>query len=174
MRQWPPQTGIGCLSVEWRDDVVRDETIRLFETVGFHGLGYAEFKVDERTGKHLIIEPNVARPTGRSAMAEAGGVELLLAMYRDALGEPLPDRLEQSYRGVKWIHLRQDVRAAWTYWRAGQLSLRRWRESWSGPKCYAILSWSDPAPFFSDLLEVGRRAVSRVFKRRQQPLVQIP
>jgi len=170
MRQWPTQTGIGCLSVECRDDVVRDETVRLFETVGFHGLGYAEFKVDERTGEHLIIEPNVARPTGRSAMAEAGGVELLLAMYRDALGEPLPDRLEQTYRGVKWIHLRQDVRAAWTYWRKGQLSLNQWRESWSGSKIYAIFSWSDPGPFFGDLLKVARRATSRLARRKQQPV----
>ena len=41
-------------------------------------LGYVEAKRDVRTGRHYLIEPNIGRPTGRSAIAEAGGVELLL------------------------------------------------------------------------------------------------
>ena len=161
VRQWPPQTGIGCLSVASRNEVVRRETVRLFEGVRFHGLGYAEFKVDRRTGEHFIIEPNVARPTGRSAMAESGGVELLYTMYRDALGEPLPAGLCQDDRPVKWIHLRQDVRSAWVSWRAGQLTLRAWWASIRGPRTYAIFSWSDPRPFLSDLWKVARRAAGR-------------
>jgi predicted ATP-grasp superfamily ATP-dependent carboligase len=90
LRQWPPEAGTSCLGEECRNDVVLEETLRLFGGVRYCGLGYVEMKRDERTGKHFFIEANVGRPTGRSAIAEAGGVELLYAMYCDAVGYPLP------------------------------------------------------------------------------------
>lgn len=166
LRQWPPRQGTSCLGEEVRDDEVLDATIALFRSVGFHGLGYVELKRDVRTGRALIIEPNVGRPTGRSAIAEAGGVELLLAMYRDALGLPLPDGLTQRYQGVKWIHVARDVPSAWYYWRQGELTPGQWRQSLRGPKTDAVWSASDPRPFLAqvgrDVREGTRGARSRV------------
>lgn len=153
IRQWPPQTGQGSLSVESRNDTVRDETVRLFSGVGFWGLAYLELKRDAETGEHLIVEPNIGRPTGRSATAEAGGVELLYAMYCDVLGLPLPADLTQRYVGAKWIYLGRDLRSALHYWRRGELSFRGWLESLRGPKVDAVFSWRDPLPFCFD---VGR------------------
>jgi predicted ATP-grasp superfamily ATP-dependent carboligase len=153
IRQWPPQTGQGCLAVEWRNDAVRDATVRLFSGVGFWGLAYLELKRDGETGEHLIVEPNIGRPTGRSATAEAGGVELLYAMYCDILGLPLPGDLTQRYVGAKWIYFGRDVRSALHYWRRGELSARGWIESLRGPKVDAVFSWRDPLPFCFD---VGR------------------
>jgi len=153
LRQWPPQTGQGSLSVEDRNDIVRDETVRLFAGVGFWGLAYLELKRDAETGEHLIVEPNIGRPTGRSAAAEAGGVELLHAMYCDILGLPLPADLTQRYVGAKWIYLGRDLRSALHYWRRGELSIRGWIESMRGPKVDAVFSWRDPLPFCFD---VGR------------------
>ena len=153
IRQWPPQTGQGSLAVEWRNDAVRDETVRLFSGMGFWGLAYLELKRDAKTGEHLIVEPNIGRPTGRSATAEAGGVELLYAMYCDILGLPLPDDLAQRFVGAKWIYLGRDLRSALHYWRRGELSARGWIESLRGPKIDAVFSWRDPLPFCFD---VGR------------------
>jgi predicted ATP-grasp superfamily ATP-dependent carboligase len=153
IRQWPPQTGQGSLAVEWRNDAVRDETVRLFSGMGFWGLAYLELKRDAETGEHLIVEPNIGRPTGRSATAEAGGVELLYAMYCDILGLPLPDDLAQRFVGAKWIYLGRDLRSALHYWRRGELSVRGWIESLRGPKIDAVFSWRDPLPFCFD---VGR------------------
>lgn len=151
IRQWPPEIGISCLGEECRNDVVLDESIRLFRSVNYRGLGYVEMKQDVRTGKHYIIEPNIGRPTGRSAIAEAGGVALLYAKYCDVVGLPLPANLQQTYSGVKWIYWRQDIRSAIYYWRRGELSLRAWWQSWQGRKGYAVFSWSDPAPFYYDM-----------------------
>jgi D-aspartate ligase len=153
LRQWPPRQGTSCLGEEVRDDEVLDATVALFGSVGFHGLGYVEVKRDERSGRALIIEPNVGRPTGRSAIAEAGGVDLLLAMYRDTLGLPLPTGLHQTYRGVKWVHIARDIPSAWFYWRRGELTLPEWWRSLRGPKTDAVWSRRDPAPF---LAQVGR------------------
>jgi len=153
LRQWPPETGTSCLGEEIRNDEVLEESLRLFRSANYHGLGYVEMKQDRRTGKHYIIEPNIGRPTGRSAIAEAGGVELVYTMYCDLVGLPLPEDRVQTYQGVKWISLRRDVQSAIYYWRHGELTLREWFKSWQGKKAYAIWALNDPVPFFFDFLK---------------------
>jgi D-aspartate ligase len=154
IRQWPPQTGAGSLAVEAENEIVREEAVRLFSGVGFWGLGYLEMKREPETGRHLIIEPNVGRPTGRSAAAEAAGVEILYTMYCDVLGQPLPADRVQRYTGMKWIYFGRDVRSAFHYWRRGELSVREWLASLRGPKVDAVFSWRDPLPFWFDMFRV--------------------
>ncbi|MCI0395212.1 MAG: carboxylate--amine ligase [Chloroflexi bacterium] len=157
LRQWPPQVGVSCLGQECRNDVVRETAVRLFEKAGYYGLGYLEMKQDKRTGEQFIMEANVGRPTVRSAIAEAGGVELLYTAYCDAVGWPLPAEREQQYRGVKWVHWHYDLRSAFYYWRRGELSLAEWWRSWRGRKVDAIFSWRDPVPFAADIaITIGR------------------
>jgi D-aspartate ligase len=151
LRQWPQKTGQGCFGEAYRDDHVACETVRLYQSVGFRGLGYLEMKRDQNTGKYYIIEPNVGRPTGRSATAEANGVELIYTMYCDAIGRSLPINREQKDGSVKWIYLRQDIQSALYSWLHGELTLREWWQSMRGPKWHAIFSRTDPAPFWFDL-----------------------
>lgn len=155
LRQWPPHTGTSCLGEEVRNDDVLNATLQLFKTVNYHGLGYVEMKRDNRTGKHYIIEPNIGRPTGRSAIAEAGGVALLYSKYCDLLGKPLPQNRAQKYEGVKWIYLRRDVQSALYYWKRGELSLSEWWRTFRGRKGYAVWSLFDQRPFWSDLWRIA-------------------
>ena len=161
LRQWPPDTGQSSLGVECRNDIVLAETVKLFESVGYRGLGYLEMKYDPDRDEHFIVEPNVGRPTGRSAIAEAGGVDLLYTMYCDAAGLPLPESRVQRYGTVKWIHLRRDLQSAIVTWRRGDLRLTDWIRSMRGRKAYAVASWRDPLPFLFDLFEAMRAAVKR-------------
>lgn len=156
IRQWPPVTGESCLGEECRDEVVLDETLRLFRSARLRGLGYVEIKRSSRSGKYFIIEPNIGRPTGRSPIAEAGGVELLYSMYCDTLGLPLPQNLEQNYKGVKWIDLRRDVQSALYHIREGDLTLKGWWQSLQGKKAHALFAWNDLGPFFGDLVRAVR------------------
>jgi predicted ATP-grasp superfamily ATP-dependent carboligase len=146
LRQWPPKTGQACLAEEVENDVVVRETLRAYASVEYCGLGYLEMKQDAVTGEYLIIEPNVGRPTGRSALAEAAGVELLYTMYCDASGLPLPENRTQRSRGIKWIHVLRDLQAAHHHWRRGELTCREWWRSVKGPKVCAVFSWRDPRP----------------------------
>lgn len=155
LRQWPPHTGTSCLGEEVRNEDVLNATLQLFKTVKYHGLGYVEMKRDNRTGKHYIIEPNIGRPTGRSAIAEAGGVELLYTKYCDLFGLPLPENRAQQYRGVKWIYLRRDIQSALYYWKRGELSLNEWWRTFRGRKGYAVWSLTDQRPFWSDLWRIA-------------------
>jgi len=151
LRQWPPKTGQRCLGQECRNNIVMEQTVRLYRSVNYRGLGYLEMKRDERSGEYFIIELNIGRPTGSSTTAEAGGVEILHTMYCDCVGLPLPENIKQKYTGVKWIHLLRDIQATLYYWRHGDLILKEWWRSWRGPKTYALFSWSDPLPFISAL-----------------------
>lgn len=165
IRQWPIETGTGCLAVEVRNDAVRDASVRMFQSVGYQGIGYLELKHDARTGDYLIIEPNIGRPTGRSATAERAGVEFLMTAYRDALGQPLPEARTQRYQGVKWIYLRRDLQASIIAARAGRLTLRDWRRSIRGPMVEAVGSWRDPMPFVADAGRTLRVGAGRLLRR---------
>lgn len=171
LRQWPPRVGSSCLGEECRNDAVLDAAIRIFERIGYRGLGYIEMKRDPRTGTHYAIEANLGRPTGRSAIAEAGGVEMLYCMYCDAVGLPFPDDLQQTYQGVKWIDLRHDLQSAIFYMRRGELTLTGLLRSWRGRKAHAVFSWSDPMPFFADLWRaLGILVSPRERALRRQPV----
>lgn len=169
LRQWPPEMGQSSLGEECRNDFVLNETIRLFRKVGFYGLAYLEIKRDGRTGEYFIVEPNICRPTGRSAIAEAGGVDLLYTMYCDALGWLLPPGRFQQYGGVKWINLRQDLRSAFYYWRKGELTSHQWLESVRGRKTFAILSLTDPLPFAGDLWRAARLFLHKKERQKRNP-----
>jgi len=161
LRQWPSDTGVGSLSEECDSPDVRREMIRLFQAAGFRGLAYVEMKRHEETGKYLIIEPNIGRPTGRSTCAEALGVELLYTMYCDRVGLPLPSCRHQQFIGGKWIYWKRDLCAAWYEWRRGNLTLSGWCQSLRGQKTCAVFSWRDPLPFLADWLRGGKQLVSR-------------
>lgn len=165
LRQWPPHVGKSSLGIECESEAVLRESLSLLRRVGYRGLGYVEFKYDERTGTYFIVEPNVGRPTGRSSIAEAGGVELLYTMYCDMLDLPLPPNREQKYLDTKWIHLRKDFQSALHYWRTGDLTLREWWRSWRGRKAFALFSLRDPKPFLSDLWRVARVLLSASERR---------
>ena len=126
----------------------------------YRGLGYVEAKTDARTGRLLIIEPNIGRPTGRSAIAERGGVELLLTAYRDALGEPLPEARVQRYQGAKWIYWRHDLQASVVRLSRGELTVGAWWRSVQGSPVEAVFARRDLAPFAADLTQTARTALA--------------
>jgi len=176
LRQWPPEIGTSASGVECRNDEVLETTVRLFGELGWRGLAYLEMKRDERTGRLMIIEPNVGRPTGRSAIAEAGGVELVHTAYRHALGLPLPEARTQRYGDAKWIDLRRDAQAAVVAARRGGPSLAQWARWLPGSKAHAIWSTKDPGPFLADVAQatgsgfkmVAGRAGARLGRRAGQ------
>jgi predicted ATP-grasp superfamily ATP-dependent carboligase len=159
LRQWPVDTGTSSLGEEIRDDEARAIADRLFASVPYRGLGYVEMKRDASSGDYRIVEPNIGRPTGRSAIAERGGVELVLTAYRDALGESLPEAREQRYRGVKWIYWRHDLQSAIVHARRGEVTPGGWLQSVRGRRIEAVGSIRDPLPFVADLAGAARAAI---------------
>ncbi len=163
-RQWPPHVGTASYGIEVRDDEVVLQTLRLFASVRFRGLGYLEVKRDAGGRLHMM-EANIGRPTGRSATAEAGGVELLYTMYCDAAGLPLPGNRKQRYVGATWIDLRRDLLSSAHYWRRGELDAADWLRQMHEPKVHAVLSARDPVPGVLEVVQSGRKAARRLLRR---------
>ena len=163
LRQWPPHTGTASAAVTVDDPEVAATTVRLLTAAGFHGLGYVELK-RRAAGGLVAIEANVGRPTGRSAMAEAAGVDLHWALYADLAGIGRPP-LGPAAPGVVWLHLRRDLQAGLRAWRRGELSPGGWVASLRGPRVVeAVGRWRDPAPFLGD---VAATATKRLVRRRR-------
>ena len=158
VRQWPPKTGQACFAEEVRKDDVLNLSIKIFKDAGFKGLTYLDVKKDDVTGNYFIIEPNVGRPTGRAAMAEASGVEYLYTMYCDLLDLPLPENRKQLYKGIKWMHIRRDLMLFFVMWRKGEITINQWWKSLKGPKAFAVYSKKDLLPFFFDFFRVFKNA----------------
>jgi D-aspartate ligase len=161
LRQWPPHLGTSSLGEAVDDERIRDLALQVVSTLPFVGLGYVEIKRDPTTGQDHVIEVNVGRPTGRSAIAEGGGVELLETMYRDLVDEPLPAGRRQQDRPIKWMHVVRDTGSALHYLRTGELTPIGWLRSVRGPKVYADLDLTDPVPFVADVWRLLRGARQR-------------
>jgi predicted ATP-grasp superfamily ATP-dependent carboligase len=174
LRQNPPILGVSASGEECRNDTVLKQAVEFFTNVRLRGLGYLEMKRDAHSGQYRIIEPNIGRPTGRSAIAEAGGVPLIYSMYCDLAGLPLPPRRQQTYQGAKWIYLKNDLTSSWHYWRKGELSLWDWMRSMRGHKRDAVFSCSDPMPFLLDwwmpIRDLMRRGWQLLRQSDVQPL----
>lgn len=160
LRQWPPHTGTASAAVTVDDPDVAATTVRLLTAAGFHGLGYVEYK-RRAAGGLVAIEANVGRPTGRSAMAEAAGVDLHWALYADLAGIARPP-LGPAASGVVWLHLRRDLQAGLRGWRRGELGLAAWARSLRGPRVVeAVGRWRDPAPFLGDMAATATKRLRR-------------
>lgn len=167
LRQWPPETGVTSLGEECRDDTVLEMATDLFGRVAYKGLGYVEIKKSAKTGHYRILEANIGRPTGRSALAEFCGVDLVFTMYCEQTGRELPtDRLVQQYRGGKWIQIMTDIQASWYRWRAGELSVSDWVKSLRGKKHYAVFSTSDFRPFARQVTSGLETVLRSIFRGR--------
>ena len=160
LRQWPPNAGTSASGESVLDPRVSDLAAELFSRAGHRGLGYVEMKYDERSDSYVVIEPNLGRPTGRSAIADGGGVDLLYTAYCDAVGVEVPRPRAQRPETNKWVYLRHDLQAAVVAIRRRELTWRGWLKSLRGPKTFAVWSLSDPLPFLVDLwATLGREAV---------------
>jgi D-aspartate ligase len=166
VRQWPPVVGNSCCEVAVHDDDIRDLALDTISPLPFFGLGSIEVRRDTRTGRDVVVDANVGRPTGRSAIAEAVGVELLLTLYLDAIGARLPDAVEQRDQPMTWFHLSQDLRASWLAIRRGQLTVAGWWRSLRGPTFFADLDRHDPMP---TLVAIGQALGRRRPAVRHRP-----
>jgi predicted ATP-grasp superfamily ATP-dependent carboligase len=87
----PPRIGSTALCTEARDPTGELERITrsYLSSVGYVGVGGLEFKRDRRTGRFVIVEPTVGRTDHQAEIATLCGVNIPLAAYRTALGDPV-------------------------------------------------------------------------------------
>lgn len=162
IRQWPPDTGVGCLAVETRSEEVTRTGLDILQRLGFVGIGSFQFKKDDDTGNFYMIEMNTGRAALNMPVCELCGVEMIHSYYCAAAGLPLPESRTVTRPGGKWICWKTDLASAYVHWRRGDLTVREWIASLRGHKWSADIQADDLGPFFADL--IGKLA--RGFRQR--------
>ena len=87
LRQYPHAGGSCLAGVSRWDAELADAGLRLLQELRFHGVSQVEFKRDPRDGRFCLMEVN-ARHWKWHGLAARCGVNLSLAAYRDAIGDP--------------------------------------------------------------------------------------
>jgi predicted ATP-grasp superfamily ATP-dependent carboligase len=172
LRQWPLDAGNTSMAEASGIPIIKQETVRLFQSLRFRGMGSVEFKRDPRTGEFKIMEPTVGRANLQSETATANGVNLTWIAYANLAGlESGP--LRGRRRSAVWVNEYTDLQSGLARVRRGDLSFGSWVHSYRRPRYYAWFSWSDPMPAVVMGLRLARKAVIRgvqsIFGRSTRP-----
>lgn len=92
INSWPPRIGntARCAPAPEYEERVIDVTARFFKSVGLVGQGALEFKYSRRDDRLYVIEPTVLRADYQAEIATLNGINLPLAYYMVATGQPVP------------------------------------------------------------------------------------
>ena len=156
LRQQPPGFGFGSLVESVYEPAVLSLGKRFLETIGYRGVGSAEFKRDDRDGVLKLIELN-PRYWQQNALAERCNVNFPLAQYLDLTGE-VPAQAAEYEQHVKWVNVWADLDSFRVYRRRGELNFGTWLRSLGGPMVYSNFAADDPIP---GLQAVARNVAAR-------------
>lgn len=144
IRQNPVHFGVGAVveSIEY-DDLMKAGR-NLFRSIGYSGVGSAEFKLDERDGCLKLIEIN-PRYWQQNYLPTACGMNFALIDYLATTGLN-PEPVLKFKTGIKWVNRYLDFDSFLVYRKEKVLNFRQWRNSLRGKKIYSDFCWDDILP----------------------------
>jgi D-aspartate ligase len=142
--QSPDDFGTGCLVESVEIPEIVELSRRLFRGLGYEGMAEVEFKHDSVSGEYRLIEINT-RHWDWHRLGSASGINLSWTAYCDLVGRDTGSEPRRTL-SAKWI-----AEDALFVYLLRALYRRRVRISdvvhkLSGPRVYAVSSWSDPQP----------------------------
>ncbi len=149
IRQYPIRFGVGAIVESIRYQELVNTGRRFFSSIGYRGVGSAEFKYDHRDGILKLIELN-PRYWQQNSLPTACGMNFPLTNYLELTGHR-PQAINDFTEGIKWINRYNDFNSFISYLKTGEITFRSWRRSLRGKKVYSDFAWDDPGPFFYEL-----------------------
>jgi predicted ATP-grasp superfamily ATP-dependent carboligase len=174
LREKPPAGGVSCLreSIAVEPDW-REQAIRLFKPLRWHGVAMMEYKVDQKTGHLYLMEVN-GRFWGSLQLAIDAGVDFPYLLYRLALDghveTPPPYRVGIKSRWLmgdfdhllaRMFHKDRDLDLPNGVSSRGQ-TLLQFLKFYEPQLHYEIISASDPRPFIYELSQY----IKKLFRKR--------
>jgi D-aspartate ligase len=149
IRRWPVNRGGACFhQSEWLPETA-EMGRRMFDGIGWQGIGNVEFKRDTRDGQLKIIEVN-GRLTAGHPLVTRGGAPIDVIIYCHLTGQELPHFESYSQTLRQWDPLR-DFMAFLQLRRAGELGFRGWLRSIFAQKIILpYFCFDDPRPGLSE------------------------
>ena len=145
LRQNPIDFGYCTLTVSCHDKVVEEQSIKLLNSIGFHGICGVEWKLDPKNKEYKLIEVN-PRAVNTTGTAIACGVDLPYIAVMDKIGNKV-EPVTTWTDGVKWVWLTEDLWAAKEFHDLGKLTYIQWLKSLKGVKVHAVFAIDDLKPF---------------------------
>jgi D-aspartate ligase len=164
LRQHPRTFGTSRFAESvWLPDLA-DAAVRLLAALRFHGVSQVEFKRDPRDGRYKLMEVN-ARHWLWHTLATRCGVNLSLAAYRDAVGEPSVSPPQSD--GARWILTLKDTADSLLEIRRGELTARSWLGSLGATRVDGVFALDDPLPGLVNTAHWSRLVWRRLRRRRE-------
>lgn len=165
LRQWPIRCGNTALSepapIEWREPM-EALTRKIWEKVGFRGIGSIEFKIRKGSNSPVIMEPTVGRTNFQNELAVINGVNLPAIAYFSGLQLQHPET-GQHRIPVKLVDGYSELKSAWQYYRQGDLRVIQWLRERRGSKKYMVWRANDMGPFGASLFVKIKSVLSTGF-----------
>lgn len=159
LRQHPRTFGTARLAVGVWIDELAEAGLRLLRELGYHGVSQVEFKRDPRDGRYKLMEVN-ARHWLWHSLATVSGVNLTLASYADAVGQPFTAPRQRD--GDKWVlSLKEGIDSLREIGR-GEQRIGEWAASLRGIRADGVVAFDDPLP---GLLNIWLLAKNRAWRR---------
>jgi len=149
LRQFPINFGSSTLTRQVYCPELVELGLEYMQKLGYRGYGEIEFKKNPEDGRFYMIEIN-ARLSTLNVLFDKCGVAFTYIMYRDLIGDPLPDyHLEENKSWVFW-HAYEDLLSSTAYLKRKQLSFKEIILPWlKYRKAHAIWAADDIKPIFS-------------------------
>ncbi|MCG8580255.1 MAG: hypothetical protein MI866_10075 [Bacteroidales bacterium] len=156
IRQWRVFTGSTTSTKPVNESFVTNESIRIFDSIGYNGLGSIEFKKHQLTGDFYMIEPTVGRVDTQQYIATCSGNNIPLKAYCDMTGHQL-NGIEKKNDNAVFIDEVNEIQSFFEYNTKYGLTLGQWLSSIKGQKHFRYISTSDPGISLKILYLVTRR-----------------
>jgi predicted ATP-grasp superfamily ATP-dependent carboligase len=135
---------------------LREIIVTYLTSLEYHGCFGAEFKCDTRDNRFKLLDVN-ARSTWYTSHNTVCGQNIILASYREAVGEAIESQLAYE-SGVYAITIVKDLQSMTAMFRNGTLSWRDLLTSYTKKRHFLIYDQDDPRPFLQrPLIELKKK-----------------
>lgn len=170
LEQIPKNFGVMRCGVSNSKAPVASQSMDWLEDIGYTGLSYIEYKLDDRDGCYKLVELN-ARSWLNMFMATNSGINFPEKIYHHLTGKQ-EVRTSRQVDGVQWVSRVEEFFYVIGDLIRGRLNIKkRWENRPTGKD--VILGWKDPLPaFFVPLYMIesylkNRIKIRKLFSRRK-------
>ncbi|WP_336965988.1 carboxylate--amine ligase [Sphingobium aquiterrae] len=181
LHEWPPEGGTSTLCRAEplaRHRTQMDKSVALLRAIGWEGPAMVEYRLDEATGTYWLMEVN-GRFWGSLPLASHCGAHFAWELWRRAMQDGPCDPAPPPRAGLQARYMVPETRRLLrTLFRPGRIAdpffrrrplrdLARYMLGFLDPRSrYYVWSLRDPAPFFSDVGLMLRKAARRGMPRQ--------
>ncbi len=164
IRLAPPQFGLPRVVVS-RDvpELIRPAR-RILDALGYTGYSCTEFKLDPRTGIHMLMEVN-GRVNRSILHPLASGINYPWMIYRDLMYGQRDPEPRRDHRPAYWIDLASDVRYSIRGWRSEGQGWRGYLRPYASRNVFAVGDGFDVLPFLKRSLGTVLTRWRRIARR---------